>query len=285
MAPSKTAQRVIGILLIVVGIMGIALVILGAIFGARAVGQLAADVRAALPQVVETLDTVQATLVQVKTTLGTLTEGLVTLSGTLANTSQVIEATGALAEQVTQMVGQNVPDRIDEVQSVLVDVGSAAETIDSALSALNKLSFGLVDINIADDVPLAKPVSELGTSLNNLSRDVQSVESSLSSFAQAAEPLGQDLKTVARDLATLSADLEGFAPLIDSYIATVDSVREDVAQAGTEIDRLERTLKTVMWIGALWIGLLHITPLYLGWELVSGQRNDPSTSSAEYKAT
>ncbi len=284
MTPGKTMQRVIGILMLVVGIAGIALVILGAILGARAMGQLATDVREALPQVIETLDTVQATLVQVKTTLGTLTAGLGTLSGTLTNASQVIESTGALAEQIVQTVGQDVPDRIDEVQSVLVDVGHAAETIDDALSTLSKLSFGLLDINITEGVPLAKPVNELGTSLSNLSRDVQNVESSLSSFAQAAKPLGQDLKTLSRDLTTLSVDLEGFAPLIDSYIATVDDVREGVRQAGAEIDRLERTLKTIIWIGALWIGLLHVTPLYLGWELVSGQRNEPATSSAEYKA-
>jgi methyl-accepting chemotaxis protein len=283
MEPGKTTQRVIGILLLVVGIAGIVLVVLGAISGARALGHLATGVREALPQVVEILDTVQATLIQVKTTLGTLTEGLGTLSGTLANASQVIESTGALAEQIVQTVGQDVPDRIDEVQSVLVDVGRAAETIDNALSALSKLSFGMLDINIADGVPLAKPVNELGTSLSNLSRDVQNVESSLSSFAQAAKPIGQDLKTLSRDLTTLSADLEGFVPLIDSYMTAVDGVREDVGQAGAEIDRLERTLKTILWIGALWIGLLHITPLYLGWELVSGHR-DERAASQDFKA-
>jgi uncharacterized protein YoxC len=283
MTPGKTVQRGIGILLLVVGIVGIVLVILGAAWGTRALGQLATELRAALPQVMETLDTVQATLVQVNTTLGTLIEGLGTLSGTLANTSQVIESTGALSDQVAQMVGQNVPDRIDEVQSVLVDVGRAAESIDDAVSALSKLSFGLIDLNIAEGVPLAKPVNELGTSLNSLSRDVQSVESSLISFAQAAKPLGQDLKALSRDLTTLGKDLEGFVPLLDSYSSTVEAVREDLGQAGAEIERLERTLKVIIWVGALWIGLLHITPLYLGWELVSRRRSEPAPPT-EFKA-
>ena len=66
--------------------------------------------------------------------------------------------------------------------------------------------------------------------------------------------------------------------LIDQYIAIVDNLNLTIEQTQTNLDSQLALAKTVIFVAFLWILLAQLAPLYLGWELVSGQRNGSVTA-------
>jgi len=81
-------------------------------------------------------------------------------------------------------------------------------------------------------------------------------------------------------VAAISEQVGGYVALIDQYIATVDNINASISQIQANLDSQLGTLKTVIIIAMLWILIAQLAPLYLGWELVSGQRGNPSSAAS-----
>ena len=105
-----------------------------------------------------------------------------------------------------------MPEVIDAVQSVMADVAKAVENVDTAINILNTLSFGLLDINVGDQLSaVSTPTAQMATSLSNLSGDVQQLERDLKRIAESLAPLARDALALSSDMTTLNDDLQGFA--------------------------------------------------------------------------
>jgi hypothetical protein len=85
--------------------------------------------------------------------------------------------------------------------------------------------------------------------------------------------ISQDIVTLSQNVATITTRVEESVALIDQYIAIVDNLNLTIEQTQTNLDSQLALAKTVIFVAFLWILLAQLAPLYLGWELVSGQRN------------
>jgi len=265
-------RRIIGVLMLVVGIIGVALSLAGIVIGVRVVDQVATGLQGPLSLTSRSLEAVEGGLVQTKTTLENVNRGMDAVVEVAAGTSQLIESTGPLLEQVSRTAGENLPEGIDEVQTVVSDVAVAAKAIYDTLEALSGIS-GFLGLDLDIATSLEEPINEVGTSLDDLSGDVRDLGESIDETVSSIESVSQDASTISEDLEAINDDLGGLASIVDEYIGIVREMNESVRQMQADIDRHRGTAKAVVAIIMIWIGLTHITPLYLGWELVTGRRN------------
>lgn len=273
-------KRAVGILLLTIGIAGIILSVVGIAIGGRVVDRVAATAKDTLSLTSRSLDTVEASLLQTKVTLKDANEGLDRVAKTVNNFGQLVESTKPLLERVSQTVGEDVAQGIDSLRAVVSDLTRASAGVDEALTAINSVG-GLLGLNLNLDRPLAEPIREIGSTLENLSREIGGLETDFNDTANKVETIGQDIKLIAQDLAVVNDGLAGFAPIIDEHVATVREIRANVDQALTGINRQKGPYKLGITIFMIWIGLTHLTPLYLGWELVTGQRNTQPVSTIQ----
>ncbi|MFQ5855709.1 MAG: hypothetical protein ACE5LU_08725 [Anaerolineae bacterium] len=266
-------QRTIGTVMLVIGVIGVLLSLAGIFIGRRVIDQVGANLEQTLSLTSRSLDNVEATLVQTRATMEDVNTGLGTVVVTIVDTNQTVEATGPLLDQASLMVVEDIPQGIDAVQAIVPSVAQTAKSIDTALRDLRDFTVNILGIDLDAMPPLDQPINEIGAVLGDLSGKLRGLENDLNRTVRAVETTNQDIRTVSGDLTTLNDDLAGFIPIVDEYIdiikETNNTVRQTQAGTGSQLGTLKLGITIIM----LWIGLTHIVPLYLGWELVTGRRN------------
>jgi len=265
-------RRLIGALLLTIGILGIVLSIAGIIVAGRVADQAAAGLQEGLSLTSRTLDTVEASLVQTKAALGNLNQGLDTVVKTITDSGQTIDTTRSMLHHVSKMAGEDLPKAIEGIQAVTSNAAQAATGIDNALAQLKNLDILILGVNIHELAPLGEPLSEMATGLSELSRNMRSDASDLKTITKNTETMRQNVSVFAKDLAALNAELAAFEPILDEQIEIVRDLRDTVGRTQASIERHKRTAKLGIMILMIWIGLSQVTPLYLGWELVTTRR-------------
>jgi len=267
------AQKAIGILMLVTGIAGVILSIAGIAFGLLAVNRVAAGLDDTLSFASRGLDTVEASLVQTRTTLEGINSGLDTVIETVTDASQLLELTNPVADAVAQLVSKDIPEGVDAVGDVISEVAQAAKSIDSVSKSLKDIGQRL-GIELDVGTSLEEPINEVGTTLDALSRDIRSMGNDLNRLVENEKlaTTSQNATTLGKDLVATNNDLTGFAPLLDEYTDIVRETRDAVRHPRASIRRLAGIAKLIIIIAMIWMGLSQIAPLYLGRELVTGQR-------------
>jgi methyl-accepting chemotaxis protein len=248
------------------------------VIGGRVVDQVTANLEETLSLLSRSLDNVESSLVQAQTTLNDINRGLDTVSNTAVNFAQLIQATKPLLDQVSQTVGGNVAEGIDAVRTVVSDLAQAAKNVDDALRLVNNVG-GLLGIELDLGKPLEKPVSEIGVVLDTLASDVEGLKTDFDDTAAKVDRISQDTQMIGEDIAAINESLAGFGPIIDEYIDIVKELRERVDRTQADVGRQTAGFKLAISVFMIWIGLTNITPLYLGWELVTGRRNRSYTDT------
>ena len=151
---------------------------------------------------------------------------------------------------------------------------TVAKTVDDISKLISNLSFLLPGTVPKIETSLEEPISETSAALKDLSRSIGTIEEDLTSAAAQVDALSEDFQAVAESLEAINESLLEFIPSLDEYASIVAEVQDGVQQLQAEVDPLAGRAKVTLIVVAIWIGLMHVTPLYLGWELASGRRAD-----------
>lgn len=279
------AARLIGILLLGIGLIGVVLSVVGAVVGWQVMDRIELGLERNLGPVADSLETVRETLLLTKATLRDVNQGLKTAEATTLEASRTISQTGPLLEQISQITSQEVPNNIDTIQTTLADVAQVAQTVDRTLTALNDLTIqepalGLqfnLDLGVEYEPaqPLDESINDVGTGLEELADQFRNLEGDLEVTGQNIETIGQDVAAIGAELQVTNSHLAEFTPLLDRYLDHADQLSQSVEQMQANLQGQLSAVKLGLMVIMVWIGLAQVVPLYLGWELVRGRRFGP----------
>jgi hypothetical protein len=272
-------SRVIGVVLLLIGVVGIGLATAGAVIGRRGIGQVTEGLGQTLLVTSESLGTVEATLLQTKETLSGVNELVDTAGGAAVNLSGTIEATGQSVDQVSQIAAADLPAILEALEAVVGELARTAEGMSSALDALRLLTRGLMDFTAG--APDPEPARELAASIGSMASEVQGLAEQLDQVTDSVEPISNDAVTLAENLATINETLRGFAPIVDQYVQMIKNVRYQLDYTRASLPRLVWYAKLAITITMAWAGALHVAPLYVGWELMTRERERKAAARQE----
>jgi len=86
------------------------------------------------------------------------------------------------------------------------------------------------------------------------------------------DAISRDMLALSRDLDVANSGITNALLLLDEYLHLVDEASEVVQEGRADLSGILDRTKVVLTLGMLWMGLMQVAPLYLGWELVSGRR-------------
>jgi hypothetical protein len=284
-------RRILGALMLVVGLLGLVLCVPGVIYGHQLVDGMAQGLDATLASTAQSLLTVQDTLLVAKSTASQLSDGLDTVKTATLHLSSAIDDSQPLLDEIAAVVSEDVPNGLDAVQAAVPDMAHAAEVIEETLTTLANLELtqsflGLplkfsLGIEYAEDTPMADSVSLIGESLDGVAPRLRALEIHLDSAGSNLETISEDVLAAVEDLDAINENLVGVPALMDDYLEVVAEVNDLIERTRASMARQFDTAKLVVTLAMVWIGLAQLAPLYLGWELLMDRRGSESTDLAD----
>jgi methyl-accepting chemotaxis protein len=272
-------RRILGAVMLLIGILGFALSMVAATNAYRLVDNIGSGLETSLVMASQNLDTAKETLLLAKMTIGQVNEGLDTVGDAAINVSQTISETRPLLNQITQVASHDGPNSVEALQVVMANMAQVAAVIDNTLATLSNLEKMDAPIRLdlgidyAPEVPLEESVNRAGESLEGIPADLRSIEAYVDVTDGNLETVSQDIVAISNNLDTINDSIAEVEPLLDDYIRAVTELSNSIQQTRVSLSRNLDTAKLVVRILMIWIGLTQVVPLYLGWELVTGQRS------------
>ena len=284
-------KKVLGIVILLVGLFGILVSIGGTIVSRSVIDQLGASLETTLTLASNSLDAVDETLRLTQSSVEQAGESLVTLAETAINVSTTMNDTQPILDKVTQSATQQIPESLEAIQLALPDVAEAAGAIDDTLRVLDNFEldrqvFGIpiqfdLGINYQPSSPLDATVLALGQSLDGVPEDLRSLESDMLRTSENLALIGDNIETIAGDLDSINQTVNEINPLLDQYIAIVAQTQELITQAQADLSDMLAMLQLAVTVLFVWLGLNQIVPLYIGWTLMTGDDIDDEESEEE----
>ena len=275
-------RRLLGVVMLLIGVIGVAISIFGMIIGQRLVDEMAAGLDANLALTLESLDTVYDSLLLTRDMVTEINEGLGTVETAADNVALALNNTGPLLRQISSVTGNEVPESLEAVQESIPALLEVATTIDETLYVLSDFQIdqsilGIplrwnLGVDYDPEVPFATSVEELGNSLDGLPSQLREMQIYIDVSEENVETIGTDVMVIADDLSAINENVAELDPLLEEYLATVTAFSDSLRQSRAQLAEQVRMVKIVLTVVLAWIGLTQIAPLYLGWELIRERR-------------
>lgn len=276
-------RRVIGVIMLIIGVVGILIGVGGVYASAQFIDIMGERLDKALTLTSDSLYNLAATLDVARSTLAETNKTMETVQQTLSGVGKTLGDTGPMLDQSSQIVTQQIPDSIEALQEALPAIEQAAGTIDKTLNALSKFKIEkeILGIPIGFDLgieynpstPFDEAIADIGDSLEGMPETLRGLETHLETASENLDLMSQDMDQLSADLADINTELAKLDPIMLEYIRIVNEADNDLRGIRLELDVMFQTLKTVSLLVFTWFALMQIVPLYLGYELVTGQRD------------
>ena len=276
-------RRILGLLMLLIGIGGIGIAIVGAQMGHQLVDRVGTNFEQTLTLTSDSLDTVSETLVLAKSSIADINTVVTTTGTTANNLATTVEDTRPLLEQISTVATDQVPDSLETVQDAFPSLEQVAGVIDRTLVTLNSFRideeiFGFniqydLGIDYEPEIPFDQSVQALGQGLEGIPESLRAMEAYITVTNDNLETVSQDIRTLADDLQTVNGRINEFDPILDEYLVLVTDINDSTRQMRAQIEDESARLKNGITLAMVWLALTQIAPLYLGWELLTGRRD------------
>lgn len=283
-------RRILGFIILLIGLAGIVLGLLGNRLGRQVIDEMATAVSDVLLLTSQSLDTVQETLLITKDTVALVSDSLTTVETAAVNLGGAILETQPLIEEIYKVTIEDLPNSLEAIQETIPTVAQAAGVIDDTLVSLNRLRFEetipfinytiswSLGVDYTPAVPFDVAVRQIGDSLQVLPGRLRNLEEQLLVTSGNLQTLSDDVYLIAGDLTLVNDQILALNPLLDEYIATVTRINDTSRMTRASInEQLERLKMGVTYI-MIWLVLFQVVPLYLGYDLLFGQQRKRETA-------
>ena len=178
--------RVIAVVLLLVGIVGIGIAIAGVLFGFQVVDALSESLDETLALTSESLDTVNDTLLLTQQTMAQTGQAIGTVADTTDSVAQTLADTQPLLDEVSRVTTVDVPDSLDAVQGAVPNLVAVAGAVDNTLETLSRFDFqrtvfGVpigfdLGIDYDPEAPFDESVAQIGSSLEEVPDNLRGLQ-------------------------------------------------------------------------------------------------------------
>jgi methyl-accepting chemotaxis protein len=277
-------RRILGLILLLVGLSGLVLSVAGAIVGPRLVDDVVGGIDDNLAITAQTLDTVEDTLILTRDTISEVNAGLETVEISTRNLSRAVSETQPLIEQVAVVTGEDVPQSLEAIQDTIPNLAEVAGAVDETLTTLSRLRLEetipivnyTIDLNLGVDyqpeMRFDESIIQIGESIEGVPERLRSLQVYINVANENLTVIGDDLDQIAADLEDLNQQADQLDPLVVEYMNTTTELSDNVRLMRTNLRQQQEQIRLIVAIAMIWLGLTQLAPLYLGWELITERR-------------
>lgn len=270
--------------------------LLGAITVGDAIRNLTSGIQSTLALTSDGLATARGSILLAQGTITDVGAALDTAVTTTGNLSTTVLETKPLLENVRTVTTQEVPDNLESIQTALPSIIQVASVIDTTLTRL--ANFGIdqqlqlplgvtvplqfdLGIDYNPEVPFADSMRQLQTSLDGLPESLRALEGDLTTTVDNVGVLSSDLSATSTSLSAVNDRIAELGPMMDEYVRLIDDLTATMGDVQERVEGQLDMIATGATILFVLLALSQLAPLYLGFELLSGQRGPVQRVTAD----
>lgn len=275
-------RRLIGLVMVVLGLVGLVISGAGVYFGRQAVDGTFGGVDETIGLTTKSLETAVSSLELAKATVGDVNDGLDTVEVAALDVARTVTDTRPLLDQVSVVVSSNAPASVEAMQTAIPALADVAATIDQTLITLSafKIDENILGVPIQYDlgidyapkVPFDEAFVQLGDSLTGLPEELRSVEGNLAIANTNLAAISDSITAISRDIDTINGRVAEVPAQIDQYIAIVNEINGVLTDVQARVTGQQARVKLILTFVLVWWGLPQLALVMIGWDFLFGRR-------------
>jgi len=269
-------NKVFGIAKLSFSVIWLILGIFGLIFGLKGIRSGGAAVNQNFTVLIENIDLVNALLEEMIDVVDMVDQSMATVERSMINAGLSLDETRPVINKTSQVIIQDVPDALDEVQATMPSVIEAAAMIDHTLNILSRFRFGIpipfgsdLEISLGVDynppVPLEESLINLRGNLEGIPESLRAMEGDLINTDENLVIMSDNLIDVARDLDLVREQIADINPEIKKMVTNIKEAQDTISDFQVRIPNIIKRINEIFWSIMLIFIASQIPSIYVGY--------------------
>lgn len=274
-------SKVLGFSRITLNLIWIVIGVLGIIYGVKGFSYVEVSIKNNLRIADSNIEVLRDLLTESIDIVETIDQSIATIEQSSIDASLGLIDTRPMISKTSQVVTQDIPLALDEVQTSMPNVIRAASMIDQTLYVLSMFRFGLpnpfgenIEISLGVDyepeISLEDSLARLFGNLEGIPERMRSLEGDLNMADTNLNTLSENLLNTAYDLDLIRAQVADIIPGIEQLIVNLETLQTGLQHTS---DQLEQRIDIAqnLFIGLMILVILSQVPsIYVGYLLTNG---------------
>jgi len=280
----KTFRRILGILVMIAGILGLVLSLAGLV----SVWVVKPTIERSLDNTIATLsssiDASKNAMVVTEQALSSTVASVQALQTMLSSTATTLQDTNPLIDSLTGFMSDQLPKTVSAASDSLKSAQQAAGVLDSAIKSLNNFQTALSGIPLLGSLvtlpkndldynprkPLADSLGEIVTQIQDLPKLFGDMSQNLGKATSNLSTIQTSLTTMSTNIGAISASLEQYKNIVANSQSSMDNLKGLLTNLQVNLDRILNIAAVVLTLFLLWLLAAQVVILSQGWELYQG---------------
>lgn len=265
---SESARRRVGRIMVATAVVTVLIVVVTTAVLWRLIGAVNRTSVETLDVTVDALSSLESTVELADDLIGSTSESLAAVEVTLGTVGGSFESGSRTVSDIGELTSTAEPT-LRNAQETLRVLEGLGGNIDGVLVGLSALPLG----------PNYDPQAGLGVTFGRLADDLAPLPDEFAATSQGLADFEGDLDRLQSDVGALTAtvaalndDLAESESLIAQYRANVGRAQDVAEQSRQDLDRDYTLLRLLLVVAAANFALSQLVPLWIGWELLHGNR-------------
>jgi len=263
-------RRILGLILLVLGLAGLALCGAGIYFTWQAAAGVVVAADESIGLLLDTVDNVQLTLDVASTTLDDAGMAVGALYTTTTGIGDTLGSTRGALGSMAGLAGNTLPQSIETTMTAVDTIEQTAGAIDQVLTSLSMLGLA----QYAPEVPLGQAVADVGDSLEGVPEQLRALSAGLEQTEASLGGVQESVDVIAGQLVGIQQNLGGAHVALSGYGAVFRTLHDQLVTLRANVAQPIRTVAWAFTVLLLWIGISQLAILQWGAGLLGSRRTD-----------
>lgn len=279
----KSIRRLLGILVMIAGVIGLILSMAGLVSTWVFKPQLTTSL-------VTTIDTLDDTITTSKDVMDITSNALVatvksvdTLSVMLDTTATTVEDTKPVFTQINSVMGDTLPQTMEDATSSLIAAQEAAEVMEASMKSLENFQMMVVstmpllgslvvlpDKTVSSEKPLADSLGDLAENIETLPQTFNDMSENMDKADDNLDLIKTNLSTMSTSVGLISTSLTEYQSMIGESKTSMTNLQTMLTNTKNNLPAVLNIASTIFTLFFLWLLAVQVVILSQGLELFHG---------------
>ena len=272
-------KRIIGILKIILNLMWMAAALMLLIWGQKALVWTENRVNSALDAMLENVILAKTMITETTDVMVAVDDSLSAVETTMIDGALVLIESRPLVDKTSQILVEDVPEAMDEVQKTMPAVIEATRTIEQTLNLLSGFKLILpnpfgddfqfdLGVEYNPEISLEESLGDLSSSLQPISDQMRILEGDLISADISMGVMSQNLFDLAKSLDKVRETLLDIQAVLAAFDANLEQLQELLGASKSNFPRILSSTRIAIITLTTLLLLTQIPPIYDGYQLL-----------------
>lgn len=279
---NRTSSRILGFSKIFLSLIWIIGGILGIFYGLKGLQHLETSALDNLNSVKSNIELLKQLINNSIDVVETTDQSLSTIEQSSIDAGLGLVDTRPMIAKTSQVVTQDLPLALSEIQASMPSVIGTAALIDQTLYVLSRFRFRIpnpfgtdlemsLGIDYQPEIPMEEALIQLSENIEGIPERMRSLETDLNITNSNLGTMSENLINVAYDLDLIREQVADIIPIFDLMINNLDSFQASIEQTSAGIPRFFRTTRVVLISIMVFVILNQIPSIYWSYHLVQNE--------------